>query len=145
MGQQAGLFQNTPGNCPYIIQCGVVTHLGQSAAGGTVAQLGFLTQGEQGLLAAHGSALPAQFQHFLYRHVRAIDLLRRAGKGTVMANVTAQVGQGNEYLARVADRVAVAAVPPRAGNRRQGRRVSDIRQCQGLVPVGKFASLQVSQ
>lgn len=57
----------------------------------------------------------AEFEHLIDTHIRLFDALWRAREGTVMTDITTQMGQGNKHLPGVADYIAVALITQAAG------------------------------
>ena len=116
VGQQAGLLEDGRGGPVQIFQGRCKAKLRQPLPGRLVAQFGLFAQSEQGLLAAHRRAVAGNLQHFVQRHVGRLDAARNLGEGAVVADVPAQVRQGNEHLARVGDDVAKALVAQFGGD-----------------------------
>ena len=127
MGQQPGLPMHGLGRVAQIVQGGVEAERSQPLAGRLVAQFRLLAQGEQGFLAAHCRTVAGGVEHLVDGHVGRLNSARHLGEGAIVADVPAQVGQGNENLARIGDDVAKALVAQRCG---------DFGECPGVLPIG---------
>ncbi len=108
--QQACLAQHQAAHRRQIFDRGLVTQRRQRIARRLVAQLRLVAQGEQRLGAARRLTGTGDGEDLLRRQVGRLAGPRPLGKGTVVADVAAQVRQRNEDLARVRDQPAVAAI-----------------------------------
>ena len=98
MGQHAGFFQHGFCDGGYIVQRARIIQFGQRFPRGPVAQFRFFAQGKQGFLATHVGAGAAQCQHVFFRHVGLGDVPGCLGEGAVVADVAAQLRQGDKHL-----------------------------------------------
>ena len=98
-----------------------------------VAQLGFVAEGEEGLLTAHRRGGLRLFDQLRSAHERLLPHLRRAGEDAVVANVSAEVGEGKEDLLRVTDQVAVARITKLPGHGDQSCQVRQPGELGGFL------------
>ncbi len=101
--QQPRLLEDAPRAVREVLERGRETERGELLAGGAVAQLGLVAEREQRLVAARGGARPGDGEHLIDAHVGPCAARRRRREGAVMADITAQMRQRDEHLARVAD------------------------------------------
>ena len=85
----------------------------------------------------------AQVQHLLHAHKGPADFFRGAGEGAVVADVAAQVGEWDKYLARVGHHVVETTIPQFARHGRQRRRVGERRQGQCLFRTEALPRQQI--
>ena len=107
--------------------------------GDLVAKLGLVAEGEQRFFAARGGTSARDLQHFVRREISPLAGPRRVGEGAVVANVTAELGERDEHLARVRDHVAMAAVSQRRCRGEQRCEVCLLAQRERLIGGGKEA------
>ena len=142
MRQQPGLLQHPFRHVAHIGERVAETQFLQGAPGRPVAQLRSLAQGEQRFLATLAGTLAAQLQHFLHTHEGPFEFFRGLREGAVVTDVTAQLRQGDEHLARISDHLAMPLVAQLRGQGAEGRRIGAIRQRQRLPGSGQFAGQQ---
>ena len=135
MRQQAGLTQHPSGDMLQVAEGRVEPELGQGLAGGGIAQLRLVAEGEQGLLAARRDAASGDLQDLVGGQVGPGHLPRRLGEGAVVANVAAELGQRDEHLARIGQDAAegVLANRARAGGQPVERRLQQPQAQTGLL------------
>src|SRR5689334_17583188 len=88
-----------------------MTELAKLLARRAIAQLRLVAQSEQRLLAACRLSLAGNVEHFVNRQVRLSAAARRARKGAVVADVSAELCKRDEDLARISDELAMSFVP----------------------------------
>jgi len=100
-----------------------VPEFGQLPGGGPVAPFGLVPEGEEGLLAAGRRPSPGDGENVVAGEIGTLAGPRRLGKGAVVADVAAELGEGDEHLAGVGNQVAVAAVPQECRRLEQGAEI----------------------
>ena len=88
-----------------------------------VAQFRLVAEREESFLAAHGRGSLRLFDQRRSAHERRLPHLRRSGEHAVVADVAAEVGQGEEDLLRIADEMSMARVAKLAGHINQSLQV----------------------
>ena len=116
MWQQSGLFQYFFSHLSHILQRAVEAEISEGFAGGSISKLRFFTQSEKRFLAAQFSAGLTKGDHFFRRHKSLIQMPWGLGEGAVVANISAQLGEGHKNLARIRDQIAVMTVPKLRGH-----------------------------
>ena len=99
VGQQPRLLRHDARDLGQVGDGRLVAERGQLFARHLVAQLGLVAEGEERLRTACGSAGAGDFQHLVDAHVGALAAPGRLREGAVVANVAAELGQGNEDVA----------------------------------------------
>jgi hypothetical protein len=130
MGQQAGFVGDGARHLAEIGKRGGVAGFGQRGAGGGIARLGHVPQREQCFAAAGAFPGAGDLQDLVAGEIGAVDPRRRRGEGAIVADVAAQPGQRDEYLARPGDQRALRRERDRFGERDQvaGRSGFDLRE-----------------
>ncbi len=144
--QQAGFLQHRDRAGPHIVHCGGIAARFEPLPGGGPALFRPVAQGEQGLLAARGRALPGDFQHLVAFQVRGFHPVRHGGEGAVVAAIPAQPGQRDEHVAAVGDHAWMSLgdqvrVPRAPGGVQQFLQViaASVQQDRGLGGVQRNA------
>ena len=145
MWQQPGFLQHPGSHFTHILQCAGKTHFRKRAPRRCITQFWLFTQGEKCFLAAHLSALATQFQYLLNTHIGLWDMPGCLGEGAVVADIATQMGQRNEHLARIADKVPVREIAPLPCHICQQRGIRYLSQQQSLLRVGKVPPSQMRQ
>ena len=128
--QQSGLAQHQRAHRPQIIDGGFVPERGQLVAGRAVAQLRLVAEREQRLRAAGGRSGAGDGEHLVRGQIGRSSRAGPLGKGAVMADVPAKMGERDEHLARVGDMAAMPLVAQTA------RGVDQLRE-RGLFESNK--------
>ena len=128
--QQPGLLEHADRHRAHVVQRRVVAALVQPLPGLVPARLRPIAEREKRFLATQFSAAAGDVEDLvgLHEHAEALgaQLAGNGDEGAVVAGVAAQMGDGDEHLARVADRQpAVGSAPAR---RRQARRRAPARR-----------------
>ena len=114
MRKQAGLREHERGHLLHVVQCGRVAVLVEPGPGIRPTLLRAVPQREECLLAAQCRPLPRDRHDLLGRHVEGFALLSELARGVdedaVVAAITAQVRNRQEYLLREGDNSG----PPRS-------------------------------
>ena len=141
--QQAGLLEDQSRHRLQIVERRPVAELRERLPRRAVAPLRLVAQREQRFLAAGRGARPRNIQHLLRRHVGGLAPARRLGEGAVVADVPAEMRQGDEHLARIADPRPVQPVAQPRGGIHQALKVAAIGKRQRLCGLG--ASVDILQ
>jgi hypothetical protein len=108
MRQQPGLFQHPDRHGTHVVQRRVVAALIEPLPRLVPSRLRPVAKGEQRLLATQFGAPAGHVEDLVGLHVHAhtggAQLARHGHEGAVMAGVAAQMRDGDEHLARIADR-----------------------------------------
>ncbi len=88
-----------------------MAQLRQLFAGDAVAQFRLIAQSEQRFLAAGIGADAGHGENFIGGHIGPLALARRMGEGAIVANIPAQLGQGDENFPGITDQTVMAPVP----------------------------------
>ena len=126
--KQARFIKHQLSHVSQVRQRGLLTQFLQTVARRLVAQLRFVAEREQRLLAAGFGAVLCDLQHFFWCQVRRLDLPWHLGKRAIVADITAQMGQRDKHFSRVGHRVLVPTVPQYGGH---------LHQHTGIAEVGK--------
>ena len=150
--QQPGLLEHADRHRPHVVQRGVIATLVEPLLGLVPACLRAVAQGEKRFLATQFGAAPGHVEDLVGLHVHAhalgAQLAGHRDERAVVAGVAAQMGDGNEHLARVADRQpAVRAAPTRGRQARvadPGSARTEIRQvvAAGGHRDGRFVDVE---
>ena len=140
VGQQARLVEHRLGGVVQVLQRGRVAVSGQPLAGGAIAEFGLLPQREESLLATHLGAVPCDLQDGVEFHVRVVELGGSLRESAVVADVAAQVRQGDEDFLGVGDEVQKALVAQGCGGVGERPRVGEVGERQGLG-LGRYGAL----
>ena len=116
--QQPGLLQHADRHRPHVVQRRVVAAFVEPLPGFVPARLRAVAEREKRFLATQFGAAAGHVEDLVGLHVHAhalgAQLARHRDERAVVAGIAAQMGDGNEHLARVADRQpAVRAAPTR--------------------------------
>ena len=111
VGQESGALEHQPGHRLQVGEGGVAAEVGECVAGGAIAVLGAVAQGEQGFLAPRLGTLLRDLQHLLREEIGCIEPARGLREGAVVAHVAAEPGEGDEHLARIAHPAGMGEVP----------------------------------
>src|SRR5262245_37949972 len=98
-----------------------------------VAQLRFVAQGQERLLAAGGGTPPSGLEYLLLGQEGSAAFTRLMGEGAIAADVAAELRQRDEDLAGIGDDVAEAFVPQLRRARDHVVERAALRQVQGSV------------
>ena len=110
MRQQSGLAQHQRAHRGQIGDRRVVAERLQRVARGLVAQLGLVAQREQRFGATCGRAGARDGEHLVGREVDGLARARHFRERAVVTDVAAELGEGNEDLARIGDQPAVRGI-----------------------------------
>ena len=128
--QQPGLLQHPDRHRPHVVQRRVVAALVEPLAGLVPPRLGTVAEREKRFLAAQFGTAAGDVEDLVGLHVHAealgAQLARDGDERAVVAGVAAQMGDGDEHLARIADRQP--PVRPAPTRRRQARRRAPARR-----------------
>ena len=105
--QQAGLLQHPDGHCPQVRQCRVVAAFVKPLPSLRPPRLRPIAEGEQCFLATEFGATGGEGDDLVGLEIHAPtaspQLARRGNECAVVAGIAAEMGEGNEHLARVGD------------------------------------------
>ena len=137
VGEQPGLVEDQSGHGREVVDGRPVAVLVEPLSGDRVAQLGPLTEGEEGLVTTDACPGSSDGEHLIGREVRGAEARRWLGEGAVPALVPAEHREGDEHLGRVRDPVPVGSVAHRTGLGHQlfPRHVEGHRHGGTLLPV----------
>ena len=114
--QEIGLLEHEPSGLAQVGQCRLMPQLLESLPSSFVAQFRLVAEREESFLAAHGRSSLRLFDQRRSAHERRLPHLWRSGEDAVVADVAAEVGQGEEDLLRIADEMSMARVAKVAGH-----------------------------
>ncbi len=129
MRQQPGLGHHRTAHLGEVGDGAGESQRGQRLGGGAVAQLRLVAEREEGLLAAGGRAGTGNGEDLVLHEVGRAARTRPLGKGAVMADVAAELGERDEDLARIGDEPRMGGIAQRRRLRHQRRQ----RQGQGAL------------
>ena len=101
MGQQPGFTQHQITHGHQVFDGAGMAHFRQGVARLAPAQFGLIAQCKQRFRATCLGAGTRNRQHFVWRQIRRTSRTGFFGEGAVMADITAELGQRNEDLARI--------------------------------------------
>ena len=132
--QQTGSVEHRAGGGHQVGDRRAVSQRVQLGAGLRVAHLGLVAQREERLPAARFGAAASHVDHLVEGHVRPLARPRRLGERAVVTHIPAQLGEGDEHLARVGDGAPEPGVPKCRRAQHEGRQIGLPRQIQGGLP-----------
>ena len=142
--QEPGLGEDELAHPRQVLDRRLAAELGELLAGGAVAELRLVAEGEERLVAAGRRACPCDLEHLVGRHVRALPAPRRPRERAVVADVPAELRQRDEDLRRVGDDASVAFLPerPRLGEQVVQRTVEHVHAAKTPVEVGRAVDVE---
>ena len=117
--QQPGLLEHETSGVEQVFDGRLESEPVERLAGGAIAQLRLVAEGEQRLLAAGRPSGLGDRQHLIRREIGGAVPTRRRGEGAVVAHVAAKPRQWNEHFPRVGNRVSESGVTQPARFRRE--------------------------
>ena len=128
MGEEPGFVENQFRHLREVGDGRRVPELRKFLLGDFVAALGLVAQCEQRLFATSRGTSPCDFKNLLAVQIGTLPRARGTGESAVVADVTAEVSQGNEDFARIRDQLPVTGIADLFSRFNQRLKIGFIRE-----------------
>ena len=140
VGEKTGFFEDQARDLHEIGDRRLVAEVGELVPGDLVAKLGLVAEGKERLVAACLSSGSGNREHLFRGEEGTLAWLWWPGKGAVVADVAAKLGQRDENLRREGDQAPGALIAERLGAFEQFRERNTVERVGGRG-VGEVAQV----